>query len=122
MKNYTIGDIEDFDENVFNEIRNKSGEQYDELKDDEFSIDTNIDKCIEILNQKMKAVKPKPKPAPKPTPKADELKQETKPEIKQEEAKRVKCECGADILATNMDKHKATKTHIKAMEKLAQTI
>ena len=65
MKNYNIGDIEDFDENVFNEMTNKSGEQYNELNDDEFCIDTNIYKCIELLNAKMKA-KPNSKPDPKP--------------------------------------------------------
>ena len=106
LKNYTIGDIEDFDENVFNELTNKAGSQYDELKDDEFCIDTNIDKCIELLDAKMKA-KPKPKPAPKPAPKVS---QDVVPEIvKNDKSQKVRCDCGQEVMLNNLERHKKNK-------------
>lgn len=75
---------------VFNEINTKSGKYYDELKYDDFCMNTNIKKCVEIINKKLsaksakkaptkqvpqpqpdtvipeKAIKSQPKPKPKP--------------------------------------------------------
>ena len=60
MKNYKIGDVEDFDASIMSEISAKSGAQYDQIKEDEFCMNTNLDKCIELLNKKLSA-KPKKK-------------------------------------------------------------
>ena len=63
MKNYKIGDVEDFDASIMNEISAKSGPQYEQIKEDEFCMNTNLDKCIELLNKKLSA-KPRAKKAP----------------------------------------------------------
>ena len=63
VKSYKIGNIEDFDINVINEINSKTGKQYEELKEDDYCINTNLDKCVEMLNMKLSA-KPKAKKAP----------------------------------------------------------
>ena len=56
---YKIGDV-DFDVSIFDELNNKSGEQYEYIKEDNFCMNTNIDICLEILNKKL-SVKPKPR-------------------------------------------------------------
>ena len=75
---YKIGDV-DFDVSIFDELSNKSGEQYEDIKDDDFCMNTNIDKCLEILNKKL-SVKPRAKKSAKII-----TKEEPKEEIKQEE-------------------------------------
>ena len=109
VKNYNIGDIEDFDENVFNEMTNKSGEQYNELNDDEFCIDTNIYKCIELLNAKMKAKpkwKPDPKPAQKPSPKVSQDVVPTREIVQNDKSHKLRCECGQEVTINNLERHK----------------
>lgn len=68
VKKYKIGPIDDFEVTVMSEINAKSGEQYEEVKEDEYCMNTNIDKCIEMLTKKQ-ASTPRPKRAPaKPAP------------------------------------------------------
>ena len=62
VSNYKVGVVEDFDSNVISEINAKVGEQYEDLKEDDYCMNTNMDKCIEMLNKKLSA---KPKAAKK---------------------------------------------------------
>ena len=80
---YKIGDV-DFDVSIFDELNNKSGEQYEDIKDDDFCMNTNIDKCLEILNKKL-SVKPRAKKAAKIVTKEEPKKEEIKQEEKKEE-------------------------------------
>ena len=61
IKNYKIGIFDDYDVNVINELNNKSGEQYEDLKDDEYCMNTNFDSCMEMLNKKVSIAKSKAK-------------------------------------------------------------
>ena len=83
IKNYKIGVIDDYDVNVINELNNKSGEQYEDLKDDEYCMNTDIDTCMEILNKKLSTAKPKAKKSPiKPVEAPTEVPEEVKPKQK----------------------------------------
>ena len=86
-KNYKIGIIDDCDVNVINELNNKSGEQYEDLKDDEYCMNTNIDTCMEMLNKKVsiaksKAKKPPITPVEDPTDVTEKAKPKSKPKPK----------------------------------------
>ena len=90
VASYKIGEVDDFSIDVINEIENKSGESYEDLKEDNFCINTNVDKCIELLEKKL-AVKPKRsafrdaegealgQAKPKPKPKASPVSLDVKP-------------------------------------------
>ena len=63
VDNYKIGEVNDFNASIITEINNKSGSQYDNIKSDDYCINVNLDKCIELLNKKL-SVKKVPKKAP----------------------------------------------------------
>ena len=114
ISSYTIGEMDDFEPSVMQELQNKSGEQYEDLKDDDLCINTNIDKCIEILQQKIKTSKPKPKPkAEKPKVVDKEITNTNDAKINNKT--KIQCECGAMVIASNIEKHKQTKAHVNSM-------
>ena len=87
IKNYKIGIIDDYDVNVINELNNKLGEQYEDLKDDEYCMNTNFDSCMEMLNKKVsiaksKAKKPPITPVEDPTDVTEKAKPKSKPKPK----------------------------------------
>ena len=92
IKNYKIGIIDDYDVNVINELNNKLGEQYEDLKDDEYCMNSNFDSCMEILNKKVsiaksKAKKPPITPVEDPTDVTEKAKPKSKPNLNQEQKK-----------------------------------
>ena len=112
ISSYTMGEMDDFDPSVIQELQNKSGEQYEDLKEDDLCINTNIDKCIEILQQKI----PKPKPKPKAEKPKTIDKEITNPiDTKINSKSKIQCECGAMVAASNIEKHKQTKLHVNSM-------
>ena len=87
IKNYKIGVIDDYDVNVINELNNKLGEQYEDLKDDEYCMNTNFDSCMEMLNKKVsiansKAQRPPITPVEDPTDVTEKAKPKSKPKPK----------------------------------------
>ena len=69
INSYKIGEVNDFSVNIMGEIVTESGEGYNALKEDNFCLNTNVDKCVELLEKKL-ASKAKPKPKAKPVPQA----------------------------------------------------
>lgn len=88
LNSYKIGDV-DFDITIFNELSVKSGAQYDEIAEDDYCMNTNMDKCIEILSKKLatkvKVSKPRAKKAQVIPP--EEVQPETKPQPEKQEKK-----------------------------------
>ena len=52
ISNYKVGVVDDFDDNVISEINAKAGEQFEDLKEDDYCMNTNMDKCVEMLSKK----------------------------------------------------------------------
>jgi len=106
-----IGEITDFEISVMDELQKKDGEQYMQLLDDDFCINTNPEACMQLLEKKLSA-KPKPKPKPaadiQQTPPAKKHATEKKPT-----EEKIKCVCGANVNKSSVNKHEKTKTHIK---------
>ena len=76
--------------NVINELNNKLGEQYEDLKDDEYCMNTNFDSCMEMLNKKVSIAKSKAQKPPitqveDPTDVAEKDKPKSKPNRNQEQ-------------------------------------
>ena len=72
-------------------MNSKLGEQYEDLKDDEYCMNNNIDKCMEILNKKVSTAKPKAKKSPiKPVEAPTEVSEEAKPKQKPKPKPRAK--------------------------------
>ena len=46
--------ITEFDISILDQIKNKSGEYYDMLKDDDFNINLNLESCMNIPDHKQK--------------------------------------------------------------------
>ena len=46
--------ITEFDISILDQIKNKSGEYYDMLKDDDFSLNLNLESCMNIPDHKQK--------------------------------------------------------------------
>ena len=87
IKNYKIGVIDDYHVNIINEVNNKLGEQYEDLKDDEYCMNTNFDSCMEMLNKKVSIAKSKAKKTPitpveDPTDVTEKAKPKSKPKPK----------------------------------------
>ena len=46
--------ITEFDISILDQIKNKSGEYYDMLKDDDLNLNLNLESCVNIPNNKQK--------------------------------------------------------------------
>jgi len=46
--------ITEFDISILDQIKNKSGEYYDMLKDDDFNLNLNLESCMNIPDHKQK--------------------------------------------------------------------
>ena len=52
--------ITEFDISILDQIKNKSGEYYDMLKDDDFNLNLNLESCMNIPTKKQKKQKQQP--------------------------------------------------------------
>jgi len=101
--------ITEFDISILDQIKNKSGEYYDMLKDDDFNLNINLESCMNIPDHKQK------KETTINTKNNETIINENNNNDSQD--KKIICECGASIQSKSKNRHEKTKAHLTKLNK-----